>query len=111
MARKLLRVKMRNSLHGRSIAIPDNITQRQAASILIFQLAKRTPVDTGQARRGWNFARLSNGDVRATNKIVYIRRLMIDGHSEQQSPGVYREAIKAARERIIMRSKEKADGE
>lgn len=109
--RRHIRVKMRNSLHGTPIAIPDKMSKVEAAEILRGELSIKTPIDTGAARQDWNVVELSNGDVRVKNKKPYIRRLMIDGSSGQQDSGAYNRAIMRARTRIKSRGEQLREAE
>jgi hypothetical protein len=77
------------------------MSKAEAAAILRQELQAETPVDKGNAIAGWQTRELSNGDMRVVNEVKYIRRLMIDGSSPQESPGAYNRAIKRARARII----------
>lgn len=104
--RKHIRVKMRNSLHGQPIAIPRNVDKHEAAAILRRELQADTPVDKGKAVAGWHVRELANGDMRVVNEVRYIRRLMIDGTSPQESPGAYNRSIKQARSKILQKGLE-----
>ena len=104
--RRHLRVKMRSSLHGVPIAIPNNMDKNEAATILKSELQPKTPIKTGRARSDWNARELANGDVRVGNTVPYIRRLMIDGSSKQQRGGAHNRAIALARVRIKGRGKQ-----
>ena len=99
--RKHLRVKMRNSLHGQTIAIPRNVSPDRATAILRQELQADTPVDTGKAVSGWRPAKLANGDMRVKNDVPYIRKLMIDGTSPQARAGAHNDSIVKARSRIL----------
>ena len=94
---------MRNSLHGHPIAIPNFMSKAEAGEIVRSELSVKTPIDTGAARQRWRVVELANGDVRIKNTKPYIRRLMIDGTSKQQSPGAHNRAITKARSRIKIR--------
>ncbi len=109
MARKQLRVKMRNSLHGQTIAIPKNVSKDTAAAILRQELQADTPVDKGAAIAGWRATELSNGDMRVKNTVPYIRRLMLDGTSPQARAGAHNSSISRARSRIIQLGLENAE--
>ena len=107
--RKQIRVKMRNSLHGQTIAIPRNVSKAEAAAILRRELQAETPVDRGDAISGWRVSELSNGDMRVKNDVKYIRRLMLDGTSPQARAGAHNDAINRARSQIIQLGLENAE--
>ena len=102
--RNHLRLKMRGSLHGGPIAVPEGMSPRKAADIFRRTIQLDTPVDEGTAVRKWRLRELVNGDFRIENRVVYIRKLMIDGHSKQAPPGVYNQSIKKACKKIRAKS-------
>jgi len=106
MAKRKLRIKMRNSLHGPPIAIPDDMSGTEAGEILAGEMRVRTAIDTGALRQDWDVNVLSKEDVRVTNTLPYSRRIVLDGHSKQFRPGVHNDAIRAARARIKVRGEE-----
>lgn len=58
------------------------------------QIRRRTPIDTGNARRGWN-----TRNTTIENKVPYIERLE-KGYSKQAPNGFVRQGINAAIENI-----------
>lgn len=76
--------------------LEDTILQfRQTlASEFKSQVVPRTPIDKGQARRGWQ-QRQSGNSVYVENKVPYIERLE-RGYSRQAPKGFVNQAISAA---------------
>jgi len=58
------------------------------------EIARRTPIKTGQARRGWNTRKAT-----IENKVPYIERLE-GGYSRQAPNGFVRQGINAAINKI-----------
>jgi len=57
------------------------------------EVKKRTPIDTGRARRGWQ-KRTQGGSKQVRNEVPYIERLE-DGYSKQAPRGFVNQALKA----------------
>lgn len=76
------------SLKGLSQAV-DSVIQRLVPE-LQSQIRSRTPIDTGQARRGWQTRKNI-----VENRVPYIERLE-KGYSRQAPSGFMRQGIKAA---------------
>lgn len=57
------------------------------------EVKKRTPIDTGRARRGWN-KRSQGRDRIVENKVPYIERLE-GGYSKQAPRGFVKQALRA----------------
>lgn len=74
------------------LAVADENTKvlRLRAEILTKELANATPIDTGEAMRGW-VTSIINGKVTITNSVPHIA-ILNQGHS-QQAPAYFVERI------------------
>ena len=72
-----------------------NFTQQEVEDTskdLFYEIRRRTPVDTGNARDSWEFHKDANGDISIVNDVDYIIYLE-EGSSQQAPSGMVRTSI------------------
>lgn len=105
MARKKLEVRVKIlGLHPYGpIKVPQYTDPETVALLLEQEIRKRTPIDTGEARAGWEIDLFKNGNVRLTNNVDYVQYLQF-GHSRQAPRGFAMQALTATRRRMRLKS-------
>ena len=97
MKRKIeIRVAIAGMRPSRPIKVPASVPAEIVAEALRDEIVRRTPVDTGKARRGWRVVELAGGNIRVSNRVDYVQYLE-DGSSKQAPRGFQSQSITAAR--------------
>ena len=87
----VLRAKMKGRPPTEILKVPNYIDPVDVAFIYDQEVSKRTPIDTGQARAGWEVEEKTNGNVWVENMVEYVQYLE-DGHSRQAPNGFIQQA-------------------
>lgn len=105
MAKKkpVVRVRIKGKGFEGAIKVPSYIAQEDVAFILDKEISKRTPIDTGYARSGWQLDPKKNGNVWVENDVKYVQYLE-DGHSRQAPNGFVDQAVSATIKRMRKKS-------